>query len=185
MSLPGAFFMRWRVRLGYPLAAVVLWFSRPVPRSVLLGGLVGLLGLSLRAYAAGFLRKHEVLTVTGPYAYTRNPLYLGSAILALGAAIAMRSWISASILLLYFAFFYSMVMRREERELHLHHSAAFEEYARVVPLFLPRLQPARLAGGSPGAFSFAQYKKNREWQAALGFLLLLAALLLIWHFRSR
>jgi protein-S-isoprenylcysteine O-methyltransferase Ste14 len=185
MSLPGGFFMRWRVRLGYPLAAVVLWFSRPAPRSILLGGLVGLVGVWLRAYAAGFLHKHEVLTVTGPYAHTRNPLYLGSAILALGAAIAMGSPISASILLLYFVLFYSMVMRREERELHLHHGAAFEEYARAVPLFLPHLRAAKLAGASPGAFSFAQYKKNREWQAALGFLLLFAALLLIWHFRSR
>src|SRR6184192_3113530 len=76
MSLPGSFFMRWRVRLGYPLAVVVLWFSRPVPRSILLGGLVGIIGLWLRAYAAGYLHKQEVLTVTGPYAYTRNPLYL-------------------------------------------------------------------------------------------------------------
>ena len=89
MRLPGTFFMRWRVRLGYPLAVVVLWFSRPSPRGILLGGLTGVLGLWLRAYAAGYLHKHEMLTVSGPYAYTRNPLYLGSAIMALGAAIAM------------------------------------------------------------------------------------------------
>ncbi|HEY6944968.1 MAG TPA: isoprenylcysteine carboxylmethyltransferase family protein [Candidatus Acidoferrum sp.] len=184
MSLPGTFFMRWRVRLGYPLAAVVLWFSHPVPRSVLLGGLIGALGLCLRTYAAGCLHKQEILTVNGPYAYTRNPLYLGSSILALGAAIAMQSWISASLLLLYFAVFYSIVMRREETELRARHSSVFEEYARAVPLFLPRLRPARLAEGSPGAFSFAQYKKNHEWQAAFGFLLLLAGLLLIWHFRK-
>lgn len=184
MSLPGAFFMRWRVRLGYPLAVVVLWFSRPVPRSILIGGLVGALGLWLRAYAAGYLHKQEMLTVSGPYAYTRNPLYLGSAVMALGAAVAMRSWISVSLLLLYFAIFYSMVMRREETELRLRHSSAFEEYARVVPLFLPRLRPARLAGGPSGEFSLAQYRKNHEWQAALGFLFLLAVLLLIWHFRN-
>jgi protein-S-isoprenylcysteine O-methyltransferase Ste14 len=183
MIPPGAFFMRWRVRLGYPLAAVVLWFSRPTPQSILWGGMVGLLGLWLRAYAAGYLHKQEVLTVTGPYAYTRNPLYLGSSILALGAAIATRSWISASLLILYFAIFYSMVMRREEKELYAHHGARFEEYARSVPLFFPRLRPAKLAGASASEFSFAQYKKNHEWQAALGFLLLLAALLLIWHFR--
>jgi protein-S-isoprenylcysteine O-methyltransferase Ste14 len=183
MIPPGAFFMRWRVRLGYPLAAIVLLFSRPSPRSILLGGMVGLLGLWLRAYAAGYLHKQEVLTVTGPYAFTRNPLYLGSSILALGAAIATRSWISASLLILYFAIFYSMVMRREEKELYVRHGAAFEEYARTVPLFFPRLWPAKLAGPSAGEFSFAQYNKNHEWQAALGFLLLLAALLLIWHFR--
>jgi protein-S-isoprenylcysteine O-methyltransferase Ste14 len=184
MSIPGGFFMRWRVRLGYPLAVAVLWFSHPVPRGVLFGGLVGALGLWLRTYAAGYLHKQEVLTVTGPYAFTRNPLYLGSAILALGAAIATRSWISTSILLVYFAVFYFMVMRREEKELRLRHGAAFDEYARAVPLFLPRLSPAKLPGSSAGTFSLAQYKKNHEWQAALGFLLLLAALLLIWYFRE-
>jgi protein-S-isoprenylcysteine O-methyltransferase Ste14 len=181
MSLPSSFFMRWRVRLGYPLAAIVLWFSRPVPGSILLGGFVGLVGLCLRAYAAGYLHKQEVLTMTGPYAYTRNPLYLGSSILALGAAIAMYSWISASLLLLYFAVFYSMVMRREEEELAARHGATFEEYARAVPLFFPRLQPAKLAG-AVGSFSLEQYRKNHEWQAALGFLLFLIALLVIWYF---
>jgi len=179
MSLPGTFFMRWRVRLGYPLAVVVLWFSRPAPRSILLGGLVGVLGLCLRSYAAGYLHKQEVLTVSGPYAYTRNPLYLGSATMALGAAVATLSWVSASLLLLYFALFYFTVMRREEKELRLRHGAAFREYARAVPLFLPRLRPWKLPAGSSEAFSFAQYKKNHEWRAALGFLLLLGVLVLI------
>jgi protein-S-isoprenylcysteine O-methyltransferase Ste14 len=185
MSLPGAFFMRWRVRLGYPLAAAVLWFSRPSPRSIVLGGLVGAFGLLIRAYAAGYLHKQEFLTVTGPYAYTRNPLYLGSVVLSFGAAIAMRSWVSAAILLFYFAVFYSMVMRREEKELFAHHGAAFEQYARAVPLFIPRLRPAKLSRESSGAFSLAQYRKNHEWQAAVGFLLLLGALFLIWYFRQR
>ena len=184
-GVPGAFFMRWRVRLGYPLAAAVLWFSRPAPRSILLGGVAGALGLWIRGYAAGYLHKQEVLTVTGPYAYTRNPLYLGSAVLAFGAAVAMRSWISAFLLLLYFTVFYSIVMRREERELQERHAAAFVEYARAVPLFFPRLLPAKVPGESAGSFSFRQYKKNHEWQAAVGFLLLLGVLVLIWCFRQR
>jgi len=183
LSSAGTFFVRWRVRLGYPLAIVVLWFARPSPRSVLIGALVGLLGLWIRAYAAGYLHKQEVLTVTGPYAYTRNPLYLGSAILALGVGIATRSWISFAILCAYFALFYSIVMRREENELRLRHGASFEEYVRAVPLFLPRLTPVKSAGDSAGAFSVAQYKKNHEWQAAVGFLLLLAVLLVIWYLR--
>lgn len=183
MSAPGRFFVRWRVRLGYPLAIAVLWFARPTLGSILLGALVGTMGLGLRAYGAGYLHKQEILTVNGPYAYTRNPLYLGSAILALGAGIATRSWVSAVILILYFAIFYSMVMRREENELHTRHGAAFEEYARTVPLFLPRLTAAKLSGGSAGSFSFGQYKKNHEWQAALGFLLLLAVLFVIWRLR--
>jgi len=185
MNFPGEFFMRWRVRLGYPLTAAVLWFSSPAPRSILLGGVVGALGLLIRAYAAGYLHKQEVLTVTGPYAYTRNPLYLGSALLALGAAIAMRSWISAFLLLVYFAVFYSMVVRREEKELHQRHGAAFEEYASAVPLFFPRLLLPKASVEPAGAFSFAQYRKNHEWQAAVGFLLLLGVLVLIWYFRQR
>jgi protein-S-isoprenylcysteine O-methyltransferase Ste14 len=184
MSNSSSFFVRWRVRLGYPLAVVVLWFARPTARSVLFGGIIGLLGLVVRAYAAGYLHKQEVLTMTGPYAHTRNPLYLGSSILALGAGIAMRSWISGSILLLYFALFYSIVMRREERELLARHGAVFEAYARAVPLFLPRITAANLSGESSGSFSLAQYRKNHEWQACLGFLLLLAVLLAIWRLRS-
>ncbi len=90
---------------------------------------------------------------------------------------------AALILIIYFAIFYSVVMRREEEELRLRHGTAFVEYARTVPQFLPRLTAAKLLESSAGSFSFAQYKKNHEWQAALGFLLLLAVLLLISRFR--
>jgi protein-S-isoprenylcysteine O-methyltransferase Ste14 len=179
----GAFFARWRVRLGYPLAILVLVFARPTPQSILYGALVGGIGLFVRAMAAGHLHKQLVLTVTGPYAHTRNPLYLGSALLALGVAIATHSWISAAVLLGYFALFYSIVMRREENELRAHHGPAFDQYARAVPLFFPRFTPANLAGSRVDAFSPVQYRKNREHRAAIGFLLLLAVLLLIWRVR--
>lgn len=178
------FFARWRVRLGYPLAIVVLWFARPSLRSILAGGIVGAVGLWIRANAAGHLHKKEVLTVTGPYAFTRNPLYLGSFILMMGAAVAAHSWPSSLILFAYFALFYSFVMRREERELLQHHGEAFREYARSVPLFFPRLTPAKCATGGGGVFSFAQYQKNREYRAAIGFLLLLLVFVVIWRLRS-
>jgi len=183
MSETAALFARWRVRLGYLLAVFVLFFARPTPTFAAVGGLVGLIGLCLRAYAAGYLHKQEVLTVNGPYAYTRNPLYLGSAVLALGAAIATRSWISAGSLMVYFAVVYGVVMRREEGELLGHHGEAFRNYAAAVPLFLPKLTAANLPGASVGKFSFAQYKKNHEYQAALGYLLLLVALLILWRLR--
>ena len=178
-----AFFARYRVRLGYPLAIAVLWFARPSPRSILYGGIVGLLGLWIRGYAAGYLHKQTILTVSGPYAYTRNPLYFGSAILALGAALAMHSPGSAIILGAYFTLVYWIVMRREECELRPQHGAAFDDYARSVPLFFPRLRAAKIAGAASGAFSFVQYKKNHEWQATAGFLLLLVALVVIWRLR--
>jgi protein-S-isoprenylcysteine O-methyltransferase Ste14 len=185
MSNASALLARWRVRLGYVLAVFVLFFARPTPEFIAVGAVVGLPGLWLRAYAAGYLHKQEVLTVTGPYAYTRNPLYLGSAVLALGAGIATRSWICGVVLLIYFAVVYSVVMRREEGELLGHHGAAFREYAAAVPLFLPRLTAATLPGASAGQFSLAQYKKNHEYQAALGYLLLLAGLLILWRLRLR
>ena len=174
------FFARWRVRIGYLLAVVVLWLSRPEPRSIVIGACVGLVGLAIRAYAAGYLHKQAVLTTSGPYAYTRNPLYFGSSVLALGAAIAMNSWWSAVLLLFYFAFVYTLVMRREEIELRGHHGVEFDSYAQIVPLFFPRLTPAKQFSVE-GSFSWAQYRKNHEVEAALGFVLLLLALVVIWR----
>ncbi|HKW57764.1 MAG TPA: isoprenylcysteine carboxylmethyltransferase family protein [Candidatus Acidoferrum sp.] len=185
MSGAGSFFVRWRVRLGYPLALVVLWFARPTIRSILLAVPVGGLGLLVRGLSAGHLHKQKVLTVTGPYAYTRNPLYLGSAFLTLAAAIAMHSWISAVILWVYFAVFYFAVMRREEAELRKLHGADFDRYAASVPLFFPRWRHAETTASEGSRFSLAQYRKNHEHQAAVGFLLLLAMLFLIHWLRAR
>jgi protein-S-isoprenylcysteine O-methyltransferase Ste14 len=179
------FFARWRVRLGYILAVILLFLARPNPAFIALGGFVGLIGLLIRGYAAGYLHKQEILTTTGPYAYTRNPLYFGSSFLALGAAIAMRSWIGGALLLVYFTLVYSFVMRREEGELRPRYTTAFDAYAAAVPLFFPRLRPEDPATNDSAAFSWAQYKKNHEHEAIIGFLLLLLALTLIWQLRSR
>lgn len=186
------FFARWRVRIGYLLAVVVLYFSRPIPRSILIGACVGAVGLAIRAYAAGYLHKQEVLTTTGPYAHTRNPLYFGSSILTLGAAIAMNSWLSAILLLTYFALVYTFVMRREELELRDQHGTAFEAYAKSVPLFFPRVTPAKQSTVSSlnpsispaGAFTWSQFRRNHEHQATLGFFLLLLALVIIWRLHT-
>jgi protein-S-isoprenylcysteine O-methyltransferase Ste14 len=177
------FFARWRVRLGYLLAAILLWLARPTPRSILFGAVVGILGLCVRGYAAGYLHKQEVLTVTGPYARTRNPLYFGSSILALGAAVAMNSWWVAALLFIYFALVYSFVMRREAMELRHKHGQAFDAYAAAVPLFFPRISASALGATGDRCFSWRQYKKNREYQAAIGFLLLLVGLMVIWRLR--
>lgn len=178
------FFARWRVRLGYVVAALVLWLSRPVPAWILAGAAVGLVGLLIRAYAAGYLHKQEVLTTAGPYAYTRNPLYFGSSILTVGAAIAMHSMWSAALLLIYFSMVYSFVMRREALELRGKHGTAFDNYAASVPLFFPRLSTTRQPDSPSASFSFAQYKKNHEFEAAVGFLLFLVALVVIWRMHT-
>jgi protein-S-isoprenylcysteine O-methyltransferase Ste14 len=178
------FFARWRVRIGYFLAVLVLWLARPAPEWILVGGAVGLLGLAIRAYAAGYLHKQEVLTMSGPYAYTRNPLYFGSSILTAGAAIAMHSLWSAALLLIYFALVYSFVMRREELELRGKHHAAFDAYAKSVPLFFPRFSPFPQSNSRAAGFSWARYKKNHEYEAFGGFVLLLVALVVIWRLRG-
>src|ERR1700749_2039584 len=84
--LRATFFARWRVRVGYLLAIVVLVLAHPTPKGVVLGGAVGLIGLWVRALAAGHLHKQEMLTVSGPYAHTRNPLYFGVAFLPAAVA---------------------------------------------------------------------------------------------------
>lgn len=178
------FFSRWRVRIGYPLAAVALFLARPTPRSILLGAAIGLIGLAIRAYSAGFLHKQEVLTTTGPYAFTRNPLYFGSSILAIGAAVAIHSVLAAVLLFVYFALIYYFVMRREELELRGKHGAAFEAFAATVPLFFPRFTPNRQPAAPGGSFSWAQYKHNHEYEAAVGFLFFLIVLAVIWRLRT-
>ncbi|NDQ56417.1 MAG: isoprenylcysteine carboxylmethyltransferase family protein [Acidipila sp.] len=182
MSAPPGWITRWRVRAGYPAALVFLVFARPAPIPLEAGAMVAALGLFVRGYAAGYLYKHETLATAGPYAWTRNPLYLGSVILAAGIALAGGSWLAAIPLAVYFLVFYPGVMRREEAELRAHYGAAFEEYARRVPLFWPRLPPHTpiappLGTMGPAGFSWMQYRRNREYQAAAGAVLGFAALL--------
>jgi protein-S-isoprenylcysteine O-methyltransferase Ste14 len=177
-----SFWTHWRVRTGYFVALAYLWLAAPSPRAIAAGGAVAFLGLIVRAAAAGHLRKGEALATSGPYAHTRNPLYLGSALLAAGFAIASHSWLAAALVIAYFALFYSMVMRREAGELRGRYGHSFEEYAARVPLFLPRIMPA--PGGDPAVrFSWALYRRNREYQAALGYLVGIALLVvrMLWR----
>ena len=179
------FFARWRVRLGYLLAVGVLWLARPTPHSILIGAALGASGLWIRAYAAGYLHKQEVLTVTGPYARTRNPLYFGSSFLALGTAVATYSVWAAALILIYFSLVYSFVMRREELELQRKHGATFAAYAAAVPLFFPWLFTGAGGAVNGARFSWAQYRKNHEYQAAIGFAFMLIGLTVIWWLRLR
>jgi protein-S-isoprenylcysteine O-methyltransferase Ste14 len=167
--------VRWRVGAGYPLALVCLWLADPAPAWLAAGAAVGAAGLLVRGAAAGHLRKHRQLATAGPYARTRNPLYFGSFLLAAGVVVAARSWWVAAIVVGYFALFYPAVMRREEEELRAQYGDAYREYARRVPLFWPRLGAAA-DDGEGGEFSWELWRRNREYQAAIGFALTLALL---------
>ena len=175
------FWMRWRVRLGYPVAVVFLVLTKPDPRWIAIGGIVAAFGLLVRGAASGHLRKDEELATTGPYAVTRNPLYLGSAFLAAGFIIAGHSAWAGLIVGIYFAVFYYAVIRNEEADLRKRFGATFHEYAARTPLFLPSVRAPKSDGQpaytSANAFSWAQYRRNREYQALLG---TIAGLGIVW-----
>jgi len=135
------FWIRWRVRVGYVAGIAAFWFARPQVKAIYEGVAIAALGLLLRGYAAGHLRKHQQLATSGPYAYTRNPLYLGSLLLGAGFCVASHSWISTLLLALYLMIFYPMVMQREQRELTQLYGNAYVQYAARVPVFWPRISP--------------------------------------------
>ncbi len=163
--------MRWRVRTGYPVAVVYLALADPKPRWILIGAAVAAIGLLIRGASSGHLRKDRELATSGPYAHTRNPLYLGSAFLAAGFAIAGGSWWAGLLVVAYFGIFYYAVIRNEEQDLHRRFGEAFDAYAARVPLFFPwfaRAGAARAGGETRQHFSWAQYRRNREYKALIG-----------------
>src|SRR6266481_6054690 len=163
---------RVRVPLGFVFAALYLWLAKPTLKSVLIGVALVIPGLMIRALASGHLQKNEQLATGGPYAHSRNPLYLGSLILAVGFAVAARSWwIAGGIVLMFFAI-YLPVIRAEELFLR-ERFPQFEEYAREVPSLFPRMSAF---AKQDGEFSWDLYWKHREYNAALGSAAMLAAL---------
>jgi protein-S-isoprenylcysteine O-methyltransferase Ste14 len=164
---------RIRVPLGFVFAVFYLWRAKPTVESLLIGAGLVIPGLAIRGLASGHLRKNEQLATGGPYAYTRNPLYLGSLILSVGFALAARNWwIVGGIVLLFFVI-YLPVIRSEENFLR-ERFPQFDEYAREVPSLLPRVSRF---GKRSGSFSWDLYWKHREYNATLGAGAIMAALL--------
>ena len=161
---------RIRVPLGFVFAGVFLWRAQPTWKTMLLSLLLVVPGLWLRAYAAGYVRKNAELTFTGPYAYTRNPLYLGSMMIAFGFAAAAASWVILIALAVLFAAIYAPTILSEEAYLR-EHFAGFDAYAAKVPRLLPRLTPASFPvdeNASGGRFSGEQWRHHREYNALMG-----------------
>jgi protein-S-isoprenylcysteine O-methyltransferase Ste14 len=162
-----------RVPLGFAVGVLFLWLAKPTWPSIAAGCIIAAPGVWLRAIAAGHVRKNAELTTTGPYAYTRNPLYLGSIIIALGFALASRSMWVAAIIAAMFLVIYVPVIKSEEMFLR----GAFPEfaqYAQRVPRLLPRWRNHEYPGGR--TFSSEQYRKHREYNALIGSAALMAAL---------
>ena len=158
---------RIRVPLGFVFAVVFLYFAHPTARTLAWSLLLVVPGLWLRGYAAGYVKKNAELTTTGPYAHTRNPLYLGSMSIAFGFAAAAGSWQLAVALAVLFFLIYLPTIRSEEQFLR-GAFANFDQYAAKVPRLLPRITPARGLGGGSGEFVFDRYIHHREYNALMG-----------------
>lgn len=173
------FVARLRVPSGFLIVIVFAWFSHPSTRSLVWGLPLALAGLLLRAWAAGCLAKDRQLSTSGPYAYTRNPLYLGTLTVAAGLVVASRNPLLGALFAAVFLLVYLPVIQLEQQHLR----RLFPEYAGYaarVPALLPRLTPGPQR--NPRPFQFRLYLKNREYQAGTG--LAAGMLFLLWKIAS-
>jgi protein-S-isoprenylcysteine O-methyltransferase Ste14 len=172
---------RIRVPSGFVFTGVYFWLARPTLKSICLGAVIAAIGLLIRTLASGHVQKNEQLTMSGPYAYVRNPLYFGSIVLGVGLAVAGNNWWIAVCLMVMFLAVYLPVIRAEESFLQARFPE-YGEYVSRVPRLLPRF---RAFGNAKGSFSWALYCKHREYNAVLGTAAILAVLAakLVWWSR--
>lgn len=177
---------RIRVPMGFAFTALFLFLARPTGRTMLWSLLLVIPGLWLRGYASGYVRKNAELTTSGPYAYTRNPLYLGSMLIAFGFGAASASCTLVGCLAVLFAAIYIPTIQGEEEYLR-GRFAGFDEYAAAVPRLLPRLRAA-VSSQARGGFSRVLYLQHREYNSLMGagaVYLALALRLLVEHHALR
>ena len=170
---------RVRVPLGFLLAAGYLVVARPTPLTLVVGGSIALAGLLVRGWAAGHIVKNDRLATTGPYAHTRNPLYFGSFLIAAGFAIAAH-WSLLLFVIAFFVLIYGPTIRDERIGIRARFPDAYDEWERNVPAFLPRPTPWRASAATAEheGFDFDLYMRHGEWRAAVGFVAVLAYLIL-------
>lgn len=170
------FVAKLRVPCGFFLLVTFAWLAEPTWQSMLLGLPISLAGLAIRAWAAGHLAKNQELATGGPYAWVRNPLYLGTVLAALGIVVACQNWVLAAIFAAVFLLVYLPVIELEEQHLR-QIFPGYEAYAQHVH----RLLPIKQWKGRRRAFSWQLYRRNEEYKAALGLLLAVAWMALkIW-----
>jgi len=174
---------RWRVRTAFFAFLLVLVLAEPTAVSICVGVLISLAGLAVRAWAAGHLRKDKSLAVSGPYRYTRNPLYLGNLVLGISLSVGSHSLWVGVIFAAYFLVFYPAIIHVERERMKKLFPGEYDEYRRFVPLFFPFRRP--LSGrGAP--FSWELYGRNREYRALIGTAVfwLVMAVKLLFHLPS-
>jgi len=161
---------RVRVPIGFLFGVVFLVIAHPTLPVLVPGLILGFSGLSIRIWAAGHLRKHKELTVSGPYRWTRNPLYLGSLIMGSGLCLASGIYWLILLFVPLFLLIYIPVMKKEENELSVSAGEDYREYKSLVPLMLPRF-PSRIPSKGIG-FSRYWFMYNREYNALIGFIVI-------------
>lgn len=170
---------RWRVPIGFAMAAVYFYLARPTPGLLAAGAVIAGIGIGLRAASAGYLRKGEAVARGGPYAYVRHPLYLGSAFIAFGFAVAGGRALLGALLVTVFVALHVPALLRDEREMRTRFPGEYAAYAAAVPRLFPRARPGFDRSGE--RFSGDLYWRNREYKALAGYLA--ALLLLYWRMR--
>ncbi len=158
------FLARRRVALGFLFAAAVLYFAAPTWTSLAWGAAIALAGQAMRVWAAGHLEKSREVTTSGPYRFSRHPLYLGSSIMAAGLAVGCRSWAVAAVVGIYMVSTITAAIRSEEAFLRERFGDAYDDYARSRGARVER------------RFSWARAWRNREYRSVGGLALFLAVL---------
>jgi len=167
-----------RTKAAWLIVVPFLVLARPTTGLLIWGAGLAALGLLLRGWSAGTIEKGEALATTGPYAFTRNPLYLGSFILGFGLALSGGHWMWPVAFGAFFWVVYVPTMKREAEQLHDVFGPRYAEYAAQVPTFLPRLSPFRTGSVDEGRFQWSRYLRYREWEALVGAATVLAILFL-------
>jgi protein-S-isoprenylcysteine O-methyltransferase Ste14 len=168
---------RIRVPLGFGFEVLYFWLAQPTWRFIAIGAVVILPGLLIRALASGHVRTNEALATSGPYAYTRNPLYLGSLLMGVGFAVAARSWwVGVALVVMFFAIYIPVI--RDEESFLRQKFPEFEEYAKRVPRMFPRVVTGPGENEASAGFSLDLYRQHREYNALVGALAMMAALIL-------
>ncbi len=171
---------RYRVTAGWLVGLLVLALARPSLASLLAALPLALAGEAVRLWASGHLEKTKCLATGGPYAHSRNPLYVGSLLIALGVALACASpWVVIAVAV-YFLAFYPSVMREEAAFLVTKFPSEYSAWAAAVPLFWPRPFPA---GPRASRFDWARVRQNREWRTAVALPLIAVLLFALPHLR--
>jgi len=167
---------RLRVPVGLWGVIIILILAKPTLTSMLIGVIFSIFGFSLRAWAAGHLEKEKNLTTSGPYQYTRHPLYLGNFILGLSLCIGANSLWGWIVFFVYFSIFYPALIIEETYKLKKLFPEKYKEYEKNVPCLFPNFKKVKEKNSEK--FRFSLYKKNREHRAILGGFIIWLILLL-------